>query len=165
MCPPYVVTIGAPGVPHTFPVQSAILPIGPNPTLTLLANASAGAASAAKGCDIRFREASFCESGYDPYNMDRHRHQDKLQMSVRQANVDLLYVPTSLLWWQAVAGTRGVTSSNALRTQPVAPMRECPGGHPRLPPRSCTNRAPYSEQGHPGDRTRRRNNSSASHSS
>jgi hypothetical protein len=38
------------------------------------------------GCAIRFREAWVCEPGYAPYNMDRHRHQERLQRRVRQAN-------------------------------------------------------------------------------
>ncbi len=39
------------------------------------------------------------------------------------------------------------------RAQPVAPLRECHGRRPRLPPRSCTAQAPHREQGHPGSRT------------
>jgi hypothetical protein len=91
--------------------------------------------------------------------------------------VNLLYVSTSLLRWQAVAGRIGVKSSHALRSnarrtwrhregaerpphrpppcaQPVAPMRECHGGRPRLPPRRGTAQAPHRKQGHPRGRTR-----------
>jgi hypothetical protein len=40
------------------------------------------------------------------------------------------------------------------RAQPVAPLRECHGGRPRLTPRRGTDQAPHREQGHPGGRTR-----------
>src|SRR5438270_5217670 len=33
----------------------------------------------------------------------------------RKEGIDLLYLSTSFLWWQAVAGIIGVTSSTALR--------------------------------------------------
>ena len=92
--------------------------------------------------------------------------------------VNLLEVSTSWLWWQAVAGRRGVQSSHAWRSharrnvatpsgraarpphrpppcaQPGAPMRECHGGRPRLPPRRGTAQAPHRTQGHPKGRTR-----------
>src|SRR5262252_2148142 len=40
------------------------------------------------------------------------------------------------------------------RTQPVAPLRSCHGGRPRLTPRRGTDQAPPCKQGHPGGRTR-----------
>ena len=43
------------------------------------------------------------------------------------------------------------------RAQPVAPLRERPCRRPRLPPRRCTDQAPYRDQGHPGGAHGRRN--------
>jgi hypothetical protein len=39
------------------------------------------------------------------------------------------------------------------RAQPVEPLQECYGSHPRLIPRCGTAQAPHREQGHPGGRT------------
>src|SRR5262249_18734389 len=90
----------------------------------------------------------------------------------------LLYVTTSLLWWQAVAGIIGgeieprvahestahVATQRGLaerpqhrhppRVHPVAPLRECHGRRPRLTRRSSTAQAPHREQKRPGGRTR-----------
>src|SRR5215510_8941864 len=92
--------------------------------------------------------------------------------------VNLLYLSTSFLWWQAVAGLLGgeieprvahefmahVATQRGLaafpqhrhprRAQPVAPVRSCHSGRPRRPPRRCTAQAPHREQGHPGSHTR-----------
>ncbi len=43
--------------------------------------------------------------------------------SAHRAHVDLLYVSTSFLWWQAVRGIIGVTSSTALRSNSRCPWR------------------------------------------
>ena len=48
------------------------------------------------------------------------------------------------------------------RAQPVAPLRERHCRCPRLPPRSCTDQAPYRDLGHPGGAHRRRNDPIAS---
>src|SRR5262244_1866305 len=41
--------------------------------------------------------------------------------------LDLLYLSTSLLWWQGVAGMRGVTSSHALRSSSRRTWRHSEG--------------------------------------
>ncbi len=92
--------------------------------------------------------------------------------------IDLLYVSTSFLWWQAVAGTIVVKSSQlvahelavhwathggpAERTKhlhqqharPVAHVRQRQGRRPRLTPRGFTDQERPREQGQPGGRTR-----------
>ena len=92
--------------------------------------------------------------------------------------VNLLDVSTSLLRWQAVAGTIGVQSSHAWRSNsrrtwrpregawnghhtalhralsPLPPCGSVTGGRPRLPPRRGTAQAPHRTQGHPRGRTR-----------
>ena len=80
--------------------------------------------------------------------------------------LNLLYLSTSFLWWQAVAGMIGLKSSNALRSnspctwrhregsrnvyhtairRALSPLRPC--RRPRLPPRRCTDQAPSRDQG------------------
>src|SRR6266702_3013233 len=48
------------------------------------------------------------------------------------------------------------------RAQPAAPIRERHCRRPRLPPRSCTDQAPYRDQGQPGGAHGRRNDLFAS---
>ena len=56
--------------------------------------------------------------------------------------LDLLYLSTSLLWWQAVAGIIGVTSSNALRSNSRCTWRPREGSRNVYNTASCRARSP-----------------------
>src|SRR2546430_3445028 len=98
-----------------------------------------------------------------------------LQLSLRHVlSINLLYLSTSLLWWQAVAAIIGVTLSNTLRNNarctwrpregsrnvhhaairhaisPLRPGVSVTADVHGLPPRRGTDQAPSRDLGHPG---------------
>jgi hypothetical protein len=99
-------------------------------------------------------------------------------MPIKSLGIDLLYVSTSFLWWQAVVGIIGVKSSNSLRMNwrstgrhmeslrnvhntvicctlsPSYPLRQHQGRRLRLTPRGFTVQAPPSDGGQPWGRIR-----------
>jgi len=63
------------------------LHIGPNPTLTLLANPLPRGDQRRKGGDVGFRGLGMGEPGHDTFEIDADRNQDVLEMGFGQANV------------------------------------------------------------------------------
>src|SRR5262249_5700953 len=61
--------------------------------------------------------------GIGPTPCLSHRHSSRLSCTL----IDLLYLSTSFLWWQAVVGILGVTSSTALRSNSRCTWRPSEG--------------------------------------